>query len=85
MPTADHYERFCTVFTKNGIVTVIDFEWPNNFGVDRWVEFQTVLDGEVWAASLNGECRLSDISLKWMATYFMNQCIKAFNGEIVLK
>lgn len=69
-PNPVSYCRFCTVFTQLGIVTVLDFEWKNNFGVDKWTEFSTILDGEIWRAELK-EGKLNDFRIKWMATHFI--------------
>lgn len=77
-PAPDYYSRFLTVYTKYGIVTVLDFDWKTNSGNSSWTEFRTIIDGEMWNAELP-ETRLSDLQIKWMATHFIKACIDAYN------
>jgi hypothetical protein len=64
-----HYSRFSVVYTKYGIVTVLEFDWETNLGRDRFTEFNTVFNGLKFSADLN-EQHLTDRQLRWLATHF---------------
>lgn len=71
-----YYSKWSTVETKLGVVTVLEFKWETNKGVDRFSVFSTVLIGWKFTAYLD-EVGLSDRNLKWLSTHFIKNCIKS--------
>lgn len=68
-PAPEYYSRFSVLYTKYGVVTVLEFDWKTNFGQSRFAEFRTMHNGLLYSADLN-EVRLNDRCLRWMATHF---------------
>lgn len=74
-PDINHYNRFSTVETAFGLVTVIDFKWQHNNGFYIWTEFATIINGIKYSAVIN-EGKLSDRQIKWLSTHFIKNIKK---------
>lgn len=70
-----YYNRFSTVYTKHGIVTVLEFNWQTNSGKIIFTEFNTVFNGLIYSADIE-EARLSEIKIKWLSTHFIKTILK---------
>lgn len=79
-PEQQYYEKFSTVYTAFGLVTVLQFNWQTNSGKMIYSEFGTVINGMKYTATLK-EAVLSDRQIKWLATYF----IKKINSAVPYK
>lgn len=74
-PAPEYYSRFSVVYTRYGVVTVLEFDWKTNFGQDRFTEFRTIHNGLLYSATLN-EGKLSDRNVRWLSTHFAKTITK---------
>lgn len=74
-PGDGYFSKFTVVYTKYGIVTVLEFDWKTNSGQIFFTEFNTIMNQMMYSAKLN-EVRLSDRNIKWLSTHFIKNIIE---------
>lgn len=77
-----YFEKHSTVYTKFGMVTVLQMDWRTNFEPFKITVFETIVNGFIHSAELN-EQRLNDRCLKWMATHFIKNILQRQGSPLV--